>query len=397
MKLKLLAASLAVVSLQSIAGYPVSVLSSVPINTVVAPALSTIQATLGEILTTNTEIGSAITQASDKNSAVVSEGFQAQRQADNFGRQTDRLEKARDSFTVPDSICSESASGVASQVRSTSAAAQSSLASGSGITNSAIKTAVSSAPLLPAQEDYRSAAIHAKYCTSEEYAIYGGTELCESTSSLPGGDTEIRSVLQGAGAVGKAPDLTFTDDQVDAAMAYMRNSVKHSVGRTLGKGEIKTATGWRYQGLMTQYKSIQSAAMQPQLEMIADNKPNADTKEALAESLQNASAKSYFNDTASAQAQSTGEMSDREFESFEVGRRYANTAYETDLQAMDGDNLIRELIRVQSLSNWIQLGIKNEIREANIIAGQSLGLNADRTYQPKMESLMAQISAGTAK
>lgn len=396
MKLKLIAASLAIVSGHAFA-LGVVVTSSVPISTTVAPALSSIETTLAEILTTNTEVGTAITQASDKNSTVLSEGFQSQRSADNFGRETNRLEKARDSFTVPDSICSESASGVAAQVGSTAAASESSLASGTGITNSAIKTAVSAVPLLPAQEDYRSAAIHAKYCTSEEYALYGGTDLCESTSSLPGGDTEIRSVLQGAGSVGKAPDLTFTDDQIDAAMAYMRNSAKHSVGRTLGKGEIKTATGWRYQGLMTQYKSIQNAAMQPQLEMIADSKPNADTKTALAEDLTNASAKSYYDATASTEAQSSGEMSDREFESFEVGRRYANTEYETDLQAMDGDNLMRELIRVQSLSNWIQLGIKNEIRESNIIAGQQLSMAADRTYQPKLEGLMTQISAGVAK
>jgi len=396
MKLKLLTVSLLGVSTHAFA-YPVTVVASTPITSQVVPALTSIETTLGEILTTDTEIGSAITQASDKNTAILNEGFQAQRQTDAFGRETDRLEKARASFTVPDSICSESASGVASQVGSSSAAMQSSLSSGSGISNSAIKTAVSSVPVLPAQEDYRSAAIHAKYCTSEEYAQYGGTELCQATSSLPGGDTEVRSVLQGAGSVGKTPDLTFTDDQVDAAMAYLRNSSKHSVGRTLGKGEIKTASGWRYQGLMTQYKSIQNAAMQPQLEMIADSKPNSDTKEALAESLENASAKSYYNDTASAEAQSSGEMSNREFESFEVGRRYANTEYETDLQQMDGDNLMRELIRVQSLSNWIQLGVKNEIRESNIIAGQALALTADKTYGPKMESLMSQISGGVAK
>lgn len=397
MKLRILIASLAGISAQAFAGYPVSVLSSVPISTQVVPALSSIQATLAEILTTDTEIGSAITQASDKNSAVLSEGFQAQRQADILGRQTDRLEKARDSFTVPDSICSESASGVASQVSSNAAAIESSLATGSGITNSAIKTALSSAPLLPAQEDYRSAAIHARYCTAEEYSQYGGTELCESTSGDPGGDTEIRSVLQGAGAVGKAPDLTFTNDQIDAAMAYMRNSARHSAGRTLGKGEIKTATGWRYQGLMTQYKSIQNAAMQPQLEMIADSKPNDATREALNETLQEASAKSYYDATASSEARNSGEMSDREFESFEVGRRYANTQYEKDLQEMDGDNLMRELIRVQSLSNWLQLGVKNEIRESNIIAGEQLSIAADHEYKPQMTALMSQISSGAAK
>ncbi|WP_159310092.1 conjugal transfer protein TraW, partial [Klebsiella pneumoniae] len=107
----------------------------------------------------------------------------------------------------------------------------------------------------------------------------------------------------------------------------------------------------QYQGLLTQYKAIQSAAQQPQLSMIADSKPNSSTTTALKEALENASARSYFDDTASDLAKSTYQMSAREFESFEVGRRYANTDYQEDLQAMDGDNLMRELIRVQSLSN----------------------------------------------
>lgn len=398
MKLRIITASIvASFSGTALAVYPVSVTTSVPITSQVMPALSSMEATLGEILTTNTEIGSAITQASDKNTATLSEGFQAQRQADNFGRETERLEKARASFSVPDSICSESGSGVARQVSNTARATESALAGGSGVTDSAIKKSLASLPVLPAQEDYRSAAIHAKYCTTEENATFGGTDLCPSVSSLPGGDTEVRSVLSGAGAVGKEPDLTFSNDQIDAAMAYMRNTTKHSAGRTLGKGDIKSATGWQYEGLMTQYKSVQNAAMQPQLEMIADSKANSSTQSALQEALQSSSAKSYYDATASQQAQSTGMMSAREFESFEVGRRYANTDYQTDLQEMDGDNLMRELIRVQTLSNYLQLGIKNELRESNILAGQQLALNADRTYEPKMQALMTQISAGVAK
>ncbi|MBM5552790.1 conjugal transfer protein, partial [Klebsiella quasipneumoniae] len=88
-----------------------------------------------------------------------------------------------------------------------------------------------------------------------------------------------------------------------------------------------------------QYKAIQSAAQQPQLSMIADSKPNSSTTTALKEALENASARSYFDDTASDLAKSNYQMSAREFESFEVGRRYANTDYQEDLQAMDGDNL----------------------------------------------------------
>nr|WP_260630658.1 conjugal transfer protein TraW [Pseudomonas syringae]UVN18234.1 hypothetical protein pPsy0462b_00089 [Pseudomonas syringae] len=84
---------------------------------------------------------------------------------------------------------------------------------------------------------------------------------------------------------------------------------------------------------MTQYKAIQSAATQPQLDIIAASQANPATQEALQEALQNPSAAEYFASTGSQQAQRTGVMSEREFEAFEVGRRYANTAYETDLQA----------------------------------------------------------------
>ena len=44
---------------------------------------------------------------------------------------------------------------------------------------------------------------------------------------------------------------------------------------------------------------------------------------------------------ASPEAKARGYMSTREFEAFEAGRRYANTAYLVDLQEMQGDNLLR--------------------------------------------------------
>ncbi|WP_061800079.1 conjugal transfer protein TraW [Serratia ficaria] len=398
MKRKLLTAAVILTASSPTFAYTVYVAGSAPITTQVVPALSTMQATLAEILTTNTQIGSAITQASDKNTATLTEGFQAQRKADIFGRETERLERARDSYSVPDSICSESASGVAHQVHNAARASASSLATGGGITDVAIQKAVASAPVLPAKDDYRSAAIHAKYCTAAEYEVYGGTALCQSASAdMPGGDIQVQSLYDGAGSAGKAPDLTFSDDQIDAGMAYMRNSAKHSPGRTLGKGEIKNETGWQYQGLMTQYKAIQSAAQQPQLSMIGDSKPNSSTTTALKEALENPSAQAYFNDTASDLAKSNYQMSAREFESFEVGRRYANANYQEDLQEMNGDNLMRELIRVQSLSNYLQLGIKNQLRESNILAGQQLALAADREYRPQLQALMQEISGGVAK
>nr|WP_235671775.1 conjugal transfer protein TraW [Pseudomonas amygdali] len=392
----LTAIAVGVLQTQQVLAYvqPVAVTASVPITAQVMPAMAGLQATLAEILTTETQIGTAIVQASDKQVAVISEAARAQREADIFGRQTERQERALEQYSVPDSICSESASGVAATVGKVSRAQTAVLASGAGVGSAVVQKTIASEPVASRQGGYRSAAMHAQYCTQSESAQYGGTDLCPQVSSLPGGDIEMRSLIDGAGAVGKAPDLTFNQDQVDAGMAYMKNSARHDGGRAPGKGDIQSATGREYQGLMTQYKAIQSAATQPQLDIIAASQANPATQEALQEALQNPSAAEYFASTGSQQAQRTGVMSEREFEAFEVGRRYANTAYETDLQALSGDNLMRELVRVQSLGNWLQLGLKNDQRQANIIAGQQLALAADAKYVPQLQELGAKMSSG---
>ncbi|WP_162882301.1 conjugal transfer protein TraW [Pseudomonas coronafaciens] len=392
-----MAVALALISQHSLAEVvPVAVVQSLPVTAQIMPAMTTISSTLAEILTTDMKIGTAIVQASDKQASIAAEVGRAQREADIFGRQIQRREQARASYTVPDSICSESASGVAVSVNKTSRGGASRLNAGQGVRNLAVQQTIASPPVDARQGGYRSAAMHASYCTPEEAALYGGTDLCPTVSRLPGGDTELRSLIDGAGAVGKSPDLTFNQDQVDAAMAYMKNSARHDAGRTPSKGEIQSATGRQYQGLMTQYKAIQSAASQPQLDMIAASQANPSTQQALSEALKSPSAARFFASTASAEAQRTGQMSEREFESFEAGRRYANVDYETDLQGMSGDNLIRELVRVQSLGNWLQLGNKIEQRQANIIAGQHLALAADAKYATQMRELSTQMSTGVS-
>ncbi|MBA6068065.1 conjugal transfer protein TraW [Pseudomonas mosselii] len=394
-KITLLTSSL-LLAQQAWAVVPVTVDASVPITVEVMPQMRVMQVTLSEILTTEMQIGTAIVQASDKQVTAITEAAQAQRQADIFGRQTERLERARENHTVADSICSESASGVATAVGRTTRSVASRLATGDGVGSEVVRNVLASAPVAPRQGGYRSAAMHAAYCTEAEAAQYGGTDLCPRVSGLPGGDIELRSLIDGAGAVGKGPDLTFSQEQVDAGMAYMKNSSRHDGGRTPGKGEIQSATGREYQGLMTQYKAIQSAASQPQLDIIAASQANPATRDALAETLQSPSAAEYFKATGSKEAQMSGIMSEREFEAFEVGRRYANTAYETDLQQMSGDNLIREMVRVQGLGNWLQLGVKNELRKANILAGQQLALAADAKYVPQLHELSKQMSAGVS-
>lgn len=376
--------------------YPVEVMTSVPIEQGVMPALRTMNATLAEILSAETETGTAVVQASDKAASAITEVARTQREAENFNRQADRLQKARDEYSVPDSICSESASGTASQVSQATRATASLLSGGSGVSSDDVQRTLKSLPVDTRTGGYRSAAIHADYCTPEEAQQYGGTSLCPGVSQLPGGDTEVRSLIDGAGPPGKVPELTFSQQQTDAAMAYMSNSARHDAGRSPGKGEIQTATGNEYQGLMTQYKAIQSAAMQPQLDMVAASQPSDATRDAITEARQAPSAESYYQQTASKQARQTGAMSEREFEAFEVGRRYANTAWLTDLQAMSGDNLLREIARQQSLGNWLTLGVKNELRQANIIAGEQLAIAAKESYAPQFRALSAQMSDGVS-
>ena len=375
----------------------VYVTGSRPVDSEIMPSMSTMNSTLGTILATQQNIGGAINENSDKVTAMMQENSKNQQEYSSFAQESQNLERARQSFTVPDSICSESASGQAAQIAGKARSLQGKLAAGIGVSKTAISKVLREAPPPPDQDHYGTAAIHADYCSAADYAAYGGTRLCSQESKMPGGDTEIRSVINGAGPEDKTPDLTFSQDQTDAAMMYLKNSSRHVAGKQLTKGEVSTASGQQYLGLIDEYQAIESAAEQPQLEMIANSQANPETKDALAEDLQTPSAKAYYDATASDEAKSTGEMSQREFETFEVGRRYASTDYQSDLQAMDGDNLTRESIRVQNLQNWLLLGIKQQLAETAIISGQQLSLAAAAAYQPVLSQKLQQVNAGVSR
>ena len=377
--------------------YPVEVMSSIPVTQQILPEMGTIQGTLSEIVRMQQATGTAITQNSDKLTAVISQDGQATRQQMIFNNETQRLEEARRSFSVPDSVCSDSASGVASEIRSDAGSTASRLSSGGGISSAPVRHRFTAVAESQARDAYDGANVHAAYCTAAEYARYGGTDVCPAVSELPGGDNQVRSVYDGAGPEGQAPALTWTQEQTDAAMAYMKNTARPSAGRTPGKGEVKTLTGRTYVGLLNEYNGIIDAASEPQLSLIADSKLSEATKSALQEALQSPSAAQYFDEVASPEAKAKGYMSRREFESFEAGRRYANTAYISDLQQMDGDNLIRELIRTTSLVNWQLNDIKEQLRRGNVINGQLLAITARQTYAPRLQQLESAMNQGTAR
>jgi hypothetical protein len=373
----------------------VNVNSSIPITTEVVPQLSAANGTLGGILSTNQQIGGAISAGNDKIAAMIQQSTENMQQYASYAQQVQNLEEARRSFTIPDTICSESASGQASQVARQAGAKQPMLSSGNSIRNAAIKKVLSPITETPEKNQFAAADIHRSYCSQDDVDAWGA--FCHGVSTLPAGDRQIRSLLSGAGAEDKQPELTFSQEQTDAAMMYLKNSARRSAGRALKKGEVKTDSGRQYLGMMTEYTAIQSAAEQPQLAMVAASQPNEATKDVLTETLQSPSSKAWYDANVSNEARRSGMMSLREFESFEVNRRYANTSYQADLQGMEGDNLMRESIRVQSLQNVLLLEIKLQLQENAILAGQHLSLSSAQYYEPRLAQKLQQASAGAIR
>jgi hypothetical protein len=172
---------------------------------------------------------------------------------------------------------------------------------------------------------------------------------------------------------------------------YLQNSIHRSMGRELGKGEASSPKGIEYVGLRTQFESVVDAAGFPQRQVIADRRANPTTRDLLNDALQAASAQTYYKATASQYAKQVGYVSYAELEQFEVGRRYANTDYQTDLQAMRGDNLLREQIRVANLTNWLLLESKNATQQGTIINGQILATLARAEYAPILQAKLAEL------
>jgi hypothetical protein len=331
------------------------------------------------------KVGTAVNQNGTKIANTVEAASRSEREFMTAQERNRRLEDARQRYHVASSICSEATSGGVVQVQAGAISSKGTLRASGGhsISNASIAQAVNS-PAVPQEIDAsRAAQVHAQFCDADDHAAYGGSKACPAVSTtMPGADRRIDSVWQGAGPNGKAPDLTFSQAQTDAALMYVQNGVRRSIGTQLRKGEADTLAGAQYVGLLTQFNAISSAAADPLEQQIAESTPSDSTKPLLQETLNSPSAKAYYQQTASPKARTNGVMSAREFEAFEVGRRYANTDYQADLQALAGDNLLREQIRVQTLTNWLLLGIKTELRRGTVINGMTLASTSRQEFEP---------------
>lgn len=362
-------------------------------------SITAMQTDLHQLLT---QQGSAINEGAAKVSAAVEANGNADRSLAIRQSLDNRVQDAADRFTVPTSICAESASGGMYSIATSARGGAHQIRSGGGgvpAQNQTVDKAVNGPAVDPSSDQRRVAAVHATYCDKGDFSAYGGTSSCPTVSAMPGADKRLDSVLDGAGPDDKAPELTFSPDQIDAARMYTQNSIYRSVGRTLSKGEAGTPAGAEYIGLRTQYESILDAAAGPQRAAIAERTPVPASKALLLEAFNSPSARTYFSDTASPLAQRLGVMSYAELQQFEVGRRYANPDYQEDLQAMDGDNLVRELIRVASLNAWQLSEVNRKLQIISIIQGASLASSGRDEFTPLLQAKIHEIdqSMGRAR
>ncbi|WP_256354673.1 conjugal transfer protein TraW [Pseudomonas reactans] len=368
---------------------------NIAVNTSINGTTSAVSAMNMNVSQLLQKIGTSVNENGQKVASTIEANGKTQREFSVGQEKNRKVEEARQRYFVGSNICSESASGGAHEIAGSAQAAKGGMRPGGGakVSNKAIAQALNTPPIAPEVDSSRAAKVHAQFCDADDYAAYGGSQACPSvSSSMPGADKRVDSVLSGAGENGKAPDLTFNQDQIDAARMYVQNSTRRSIAPQLKKGEADTVAGSQYVGLMNQYNAVISAAADPQEQRIANSVPSPATKDLLKEAMNSPAAAAYYKQVASETAKSTGMMSAREFESFEVGRRYANTEYQADLQALNGENLQREQIRIASLNNWLLLGVKDELQKANIINGQLLASNARDEYTPILGSLYKSVA-----
>ncbi len=369
---------------------PACVAAIEQMNVQVNVSLNTMHTDLARLLQ---GIGQSINANGAKVAAQIEANGNADRSLAIRLHTDDRVSRAAESFAIPDSVCANSASGGMQEALATARGGAGGFRrGGASAGNALIDKAVNDPAVAPTADQRRATAVHAMYCDTVDYKAYGGTKACPAVSTMPGADKRMDSLLAGAGADGKAPDLTFSPQQTDAARMYLQNSVYRSISRELSKGEAATPAGIEYIGLRTQYDALMNAAAEPQRTAIASRQPEPQTKALLQDALQTPSASSYFDQTASPEAKRLGYVSYAELEQFEVGRRYANTDYETDLQSMTGDNLVREQIRVSALNAWLLLEMKNEIHRETIIQGLLLASDGRSEYAPILQAKLQELN-----
>ncbi|BCF90118.1 conjugal transfer protein TraW [Paraburkholderia largidicola] len=345
------------------------------LQTAITSLGSSLSTLLNEIDTDIASVGSkmsnSVVQAANTQREMALE-VQRQQEMDRVARETE----------LPIDPCATSSSNYALQAVRGAASASSSLRpGGTHVGYTPLDKALNSP--VPAVEASRraSASIHAdNYCTPLELQL--GYPGCKA-SQMPDGDADVDSVLIGAGVPGKGVDLTFTQQQQDAARAYARMSIDPQPPESITKAEAGTEVGKLYIAMQKAYQANMSSAIKPLNDLIGSRQPFNGSAQLIQDLKQSDAAAQYFSATASSVAKSTGTMSLAELEDFEAGRRWRNPYWQVEFAALaDPTKLMRELVFTTAfLADQTHVHVDLQ-RQTNVLLGQLLASNergADRT------------------
>ncbi|TAM27875.1 MAG: hypothetical protein EPN59_16935 [Paraburkholderia sp.] len=333
-----------------------------------------------------TKISNAVTQASDSQREMALE-VQRQQEMDQVARETE----------LPIDPCATSSSNYAVQAVSGAASVSSSLRPGGAhVSYTPLDKALNSpAPSVEASRR-ASASIHAdNYCTPLEVQL--GYPGCKA-SQMPDGDADVDSVFIGAGVPGKGVDLTFTQQQQDAARAYARMSIDPQPPESINKAEAGTEAGKLYIAMQKAYQANMSSAIKPMNDLIGSRQPFNGSAQLIQELKQSDAAAQYFNATASSVAKSTGTMSLAELEDFEAGRRWKNPYWHIEFGAVaDPTKLLRELLFATAFQVYQTHEHVEAQRQTNLLLGQLLAANERGTDRTAIETQLQRVRATNAR
>lgn len=360
-------------------------------------AISSVGSGLSTLLS---EIDNDIAAVGAKQAGSEAMGANTQREMAAQVQQQSEIDKTLQETELPIDPCATSGSNYAMQaVQNVHATASSYRPGGSGSPPASPPLAKALNGPAPAVEASRraSAAIHeATYCNANEVTL--GYPGC-STSTMPDGDSNADSLYDGAGLPGKAADLTFTPQEIEAARAYERMSLDPEPPQNITKAEANTEVGKLYIAMQKAYQANASSAENVMNTIIAEHTPFPGSAQLISDiNSSSDSAQKYYNSSASPVAKSTGTMSLAELEDFEAGRRWRNPYWQVEMGAVaDPTKLAREQVFTIAFMADQLHDIKVNQEQTNVLLGQILAANERTTDRPAIEAQLQRVHAANVK
>lgn len=231
-------------------------------------------------------------------------------------------------------------------------------------------------------EAYASGKVRAQSCT------WAGTSPAVS-SGLPDADIRSSTIFDGAQSVadnGKI-SLTFSEKQLAAATAYVRNLSAPVQLRDLTKIEVQTDEGRRYLALRDSYQARVDLAMRPVEEWVSNRSPYPATIPIL-KAMQDGggAAAKYLAQhlpKAAPEWKSTG-VSLHHLQYLDAARRYDNPEWLKEIGAADEVTLQREQLLISAQMASLMSKNLMESQKTNALLGAVYQASLNKDFMPDL-------------